>query len=261
MKNFIGISRKLFNHYLWTEKRKYSKFEAWLDLLQLVSYVNSEENRQMIRGKLCKWNRGQFPVSISFLAVRWKWGSKAVRNYLVLLQKEKMISLKKASKWTILTICKYEDYNKQGQPEDTIEGIPEGNQKATKGQKVKESKELKYSKEVKECYEKCLKHFPIDLHPKKIDSWLDVIDKLNRLDGLTFDLIEKIVQATRGDDFWRDNFLSITKLRRKNPEDVLYRIVFEQKFIENGKIKRSTGKGSGNSTGTHRMGKDYTKPL
>lgn len=136
MKNFIPINRKLFDHYLWTENRKYSKFECWLDLLQLVSFMN--DNSQMINGSLCKWKRGQYPISISYLCKRWNWTEKPVRNYLKLLEKDKMIALKRSSKWTTLTICNYESYNKQGQAEvDT-----EGNQGAIKGQQLKkENKE------------------------------------------------------------------------------------------------------------------------
>ena len=136
MKNFIPINRKLFDHYLWTENRKYSKFECWLDLLQLVSFM--DDNSQIINGKLCKWKRGQYPVSIAYLCNRWNWTSKPVRTYLALLQKDKMITLNRASKWTMLTICNYDSYNKAGQ----AEGKPEGNQGAIKGQQLKkENKE------------------------------------------------------------------------------------------------------------------------
>lgn len=130
MKNFIPINRNLFEHYLWKENRKYSKFEAWLDLLQLVSFEDG--NEKLISSVLCKWNRGQYPVSINFLCVRWGWKSKTVRNYLLLLQKEQMIELKRAAKWTMLTICKYEEYNKRGQSE----GKSRGNQGAIKGQQL-----------------------------------------------------------------------------------------------------------------------------
>jgi len=129
--NFIPISRRLFKHYLWNEKRKYSKFEAWLDLLQMVSFTN--DNSTMINGQLCKWGRGQYPISISFLCERWGWTQKPVRTFLSRAQLDGMIRLERASKWTMLTICKYESYNKLGQSEV--------NQGAIKGQQLnKENK-------------------------------------------------------------------------------------------------------------------------
>lgn len=158
MKNFIPINRKIFDNYLWLEKRKYSKFEAWLDLLQMVSFSN--DNKNLINGSMCRWGRGQYPISISFLAKRWGWTDKPVRNYVKVLEKESMILLKKENKWTMLTICKYDNYNKTGQSE----GKSEGNQKAIKGQELnninninninKDKKEildiwLNYRKEIK----------------------------------------------------------------------------------------------------------------
>ena len=133
MSGWIKIQRKLFNHYLWQERRKLSKFEAWIDLLQLVSYKKT--NSQMIGGTLCKWDRGQYPVSISFLCDRWNWTEKPVRNYLKVLEKDNMISLERSSKWTMLTICNYEVYQSEGQSN----GQSKGNQEPI----IKEYKELK----------------------------------------------------------------------------------------------------------------------
>lgn len=130
MKNFIPINRKLFTHYLWEEKRIYSKFEAWLDLLQMVSFKGN--NKNMINGLLCKWDKGQFPISISFVCKRWGWREKKVRNFLKLLETDGMIELKKTPKWTMLTVCKYDSYNKQGHSE----GSTEGSQRAVRGQQL-----------------------------------------------------------------------------------------------------------------------------
>ena len=136
-KGWIKVQRKLFKHYLWEENRKLSKFEAWLDLLQLVSYA--KENQQLISGLLCKWGRGQYPISISFLCKRWNWTDKPVRNFLKMLEYDEMITLEKASKWTMLTVCKYDSYQGEGQ----AEGMPKGKQRAT----IKEDKESKEYKE------------------------------------------------------------------------------------------------------------------
>lgn len=140
MKNFIPINRKLFDHFLWSENRSYSKFEAWLDLLQTASY--SKDNKSIINGMMCTWGRGQYPISISFLCNRWGWKDKAVRNYLKMLKNEKMISLDKTSKWTMLTICKYDSYNTNGQAEETSRG----KQRASRGQELnkvnKDKKEI-----------------------------------------------------------------------------------------------------------------------
>lgn len=101
---------------------------------------------------------------------------------------------------------------------------------------------LVYSKEVHDCYLNCIKFFEDHLKPsneKNKKNWLDTIDKLNRLDRLPFAHIERIVRGARTDDFWRKNFLSLPKLRKKNNEGILYVIVFNEKLktIKNGNSK------------------------
>jgi hypothetical protein len=82
---------------------------------------------------------------------------------------------------------------------------------------------------VEDCLNNCLKFFPERLHPKNKNTWLDTIEKLNRIDGVQLLEIERIVKATREDPFWGKNFLSMTKLRKKKDE-VYYIVIFGEKF-------------------------------
>lgn len=81
--------------------------------------------------------------------------------------------------------------------------------------------------------------------PKKENLWLDTVDKLNRIDKLPFELIEKITEAARNDDFWSSNFLSVTKLRKKNKDGVPYFKQFYFKFLHNGNNKPNSKQGRG----------------
>jgi hypothetical protein len=83
--------------------------------------------------------------------------------------------------------------------------------------------------QVYNCYTNCLTYFPKHLHPKNEKTWIDTIEKLNRIDGVPFLEIERIVKATREDSFWSQNFLSMTKLRKKKDE-VYYIVIFGEKF-------------------------------
>ena len=130
---WFKLHRKIFNHPMWEENREFSKFEAWIDILQMVSY--KEKNKMYLSGQLCEWGRGQYPISISFLCERWNWTPKKVRTYLKRAEQNKQISLFRAGKWTMLTVCKYDSYQSEGQEE----GQSKGNQRAT----IKESKESK----------------------------------------------------------------------------------------------------------------------
>jgi hypothetical protein len=87
--------------------------------------------------------------------------------------------------------------------------------------------------DVYNCFEDCLEYFPDDLKPtmdKDIFNWKDTIDKLNRLEHLPFDDIVLLVKSARQDPFWAKNFLSITKLRRKDKDKIPYWKVFAEKF-------------------------------
>lgn len=112
IQNFIPISRKLFNHEFWEEKRAFSRFEAWLDLIALARFTPSE-NRMLIGNQIVTWNRGEMAASLRYLAERWGWGVTKVRNYIILLTAEEMIKTRtaKSTPQTIITICNYDTYN------------------------------------------------------------------------------------------------------------------------------------------------------
>ena len=48
-----------------------------------------------------------------------------------------------------------------------------------------------------------------------LEKWADYIDKLIRLDGRSIDEIEKVIDFSATDDFWKSNILSTKKLRDK----------------------------------------------
>lgn len=106
----ISIDRKIFSHPLWKENRPRTKFEAWLDLIQLVSF--KDKNKAIINNTVVKWNRGQYPISYAFLSNRWLWSVKRVRTYLQLLKDEKQIETNSIGQITILSLINYELYNK-----------------------------------------------------------------------------------------------------------------------------------------------------
>ena len=87
-----------------------------------------------------------------------------------------------------------------------------------------------YSLGVINCYNNCLKHFPEHLHPKNPDNWKDVIDKLNRIDGIEFQTIIGITAWARADDFWAINFMSLVKLRHKSKQGIMWIVEFYEKM-------------------------------
>ena len=129
LKNFIPISRKIFSHELWEESREFSKFEAWVDLIQTARF-ETKERSEWINNREVKYGRGQLIGSIRFLKNRWNWGSNTkVENYLLMLKNKDMVDLKKGQGVNVITICKYDDYNNELINEKTQEGRKQGRRK------------------------------------------------------------------------------------------------------------------------------------
>ena len=108
--NYIPISRKIFEHQFWCEGRVYSRFEAWLDIVQSTRFEDAE---LLVGNRIINIKRGQLPVSLRYLADRWKWSTKKVNNYLDLLQHAQMVKKEtlKETGQTLLNICNYDRYN------------------------------------------------------------------------------------------------------------------------------------------------------
>lgn len=73
-----------------------------------------------------------------------------------------------------------------------------------------------------------------------IDNWCDVIDKLIRIDHYTLDEIIRACDYALNDDFWKTNFYSISKLRKRNKEDVMYIAEFlSRKELDKSKTEKA----------------------
>lgn len=152
MEYYIPISRRLFEHQLWREERIYSRFEAWLDLIQSARF---EDTKQLIGNRFIEVKRGQIPVSLRFLASRWQWSTKKVNSFLDLLIQDKMIikETPKEAGQTVITVCNYDKYNFASQESET-QKKQQGNtletpwkQQGNKVNKDNKEKELEENKE------------------------------------------------------------------------------------------------------------------
>jgi len=145
---FIRLNRKLFDHFLWTEKRVFSRAEAWIDLIQLVSYTNN--NEKIIGGVKVVWERGQYPVSYLFLSQRWHWSVSKVRAFLKVLRNSNQINTQTTNVATMLTLCNYDIYNVIKQADEQADDIANDKQKASGRQEVKKIKKIEEERSLKE---------------------------------------------------------------------------------------------------------------
>jgi hypothetical protein len=138
MQGWVKLQRKIQDHWIYQEKRKFSKYEAWLDMLMMASHKNTK----FVLGKeLIELSKGSFITSELKLMERWSWGKEKVRSFLKLLEDDQMITKISDRKKTLINICNYciyHDYEEEIRPQtdhkqtdnglsaDTIKNVKNG---------------------------------------------------------------------------------------------------------------------------------------
>lgn len=107
MEGWISLYRKIQEHWLWTKRRKFSQFEAWISLL---FKANFKDTKIMLGDTLVDIKKGSFITSEVKLAEEWKWDRSTVRKFLKTLEEQKMIQKNSTSKYTSITIENWELY-------------------------------------------------------------------------------------------------------------------------------------------------------
>lgn len=116
MSGWIKLHRSIKDHWLYTEDRVFSKFEAWNDILLSVNFSDA---KQVIKGKIYNIKRGESTMSLDTWAKRWNWDKSKVRRFLTLLQSDGMIVLVSDNITTHLTVCNYASYQDERNASET----------------------------------------------------------------------------------------------------------------------------------------------
>ena len=104
---WISIHRKIRDNYLFKEKRVFSKFEAWIDLLL---EVNHQDNKFILGNELVEVKKGSTITSIRQLCEKWGWSNTKVKKFFELLEQDEMITYKSDTKKTLVSIVNYAFY-------------------------------------------------------------------------------------------------------------------------------------------------------
>lgn len=106
IRGWVRIDRKIFDSWIWKDK-PFSKGQAWIDLIMLASH---EDKKFLLGNELIHIKRGEFITSEVKLSDRWGWSRTKVRDFLKLLESDKMLVKKSDNKKTSLTIVNYSAY-------------------------------------------------------------------------------------------------------------------------------------------------------
>ena len=196
MSGWIKIHRSITDHWLYTEKRKFSKFEAWNDILLNVNFA---PGKTIIKGKIILINRGESILSLESWGKRWKWDKSSVKRFFDLLKKDNMIELKNETVTTRLTVCKYDDYQSS---ENDIETQTKRKRNANETH-VKPIKEEEEKEEEKEVY----------IHP--LCNWIknDLQNVYSLKSKLTNEQAEKLIN-----DFSKESIQEILESMENKKE-------------------------------------------
>lgn len=238
-KGWIKLYRSLIDWQYYDDKN------ATRLLVHLLLTVNYEQKRWkgiIIEpgSRVFSWDKLSNETGLTVQEVRTAM-SKLKRSLEVTTQSTNRFSIVTLVKWEQLQLNEEDINNHSNKP---INNPTTSQQQANNKQitTTKESNKLRneereeiknYSEEVENCFKEVLEHFPETLHPKTNQirqKWLETIEKLHRIDKIPFYYIVEITKLARSDDFWSKNFLSITKLRKKNREQIPYIQVFHERF-------------------------------
>lgn len=136
MEGWIKLHRQMLNSDLWLSE-KFSRGQAWADLIMIASYKESSYRKRGIKVSLL---RGQIGKSLDELSKRWMWSIGKVKRFLNELENENQIKVANGTVNQIITILNYDKYqsdsitnsnadsNTNNNADDNANSITDGNQ-------------------------------------------------------------------------------------------------------------------------------------
>lgn len=250
MQGWIKLHRKIQSHWLYQENRKFSKYEAWLDLLMMV---NHEKQKAVLGNEIIEIKRGQRITSIRQLCEKWGWSNTKVTQFLNLLQSDGMIVVKSDSKKTVITITNYDDYQSRDDGK-AIQNRQHNDVNQMQMHTNKNVKEFKNDEKVKDssCHKKKTydeKSLPYQLALRLLNNirknnpgfkepnlqkWSDEFRLMIERDNRFSEEMITVIDWCQQDSFWKTNILSPQKLRNQYDQLIM-------KIRSSGDVKRNKG--------------------
>src|SRR4030042_1234551 len=108
-RGYLPLWRKFFDHPFWCEKRKFSKAEAWVDILQNTQFEKDPKQR-IVRGRVIQQQYGEAILSTRYCGDRWGWHKTAVERFFKLLENMEMITQKCVHSVNIIIVTNFSIY-------------------------------------------------------------------------------------------------------------------------------------------------------
>jgi len=115
MSGTVKIARAIFDHGAFADE-PFTEREAWIWLIMEAAW---KPRKRRVGDYVVDVDRGQVAASVRFMAKAWSWSAPKVQRYLKRLENLAMIAPKTDTGVTVITICKYDDFQYQPQASDT----------------------------------------------------------------------------------------------------------------------------------------------
>ncbi len=106
-KGFILLHRKILDSAIWQCGERYSKRDAWIELLLTANHKDKE---LLFDGQMIVIHRGQLLTSQRKLAEKWGWHHCTTKRYLDMLKNAGMIHVDSSKRATLISIVNYQQY-------------------------------------------------------------------------------------------------------------------------------------------------------
>lgn len=131
---WIKIHRQLAENPIWLSE-PFTDGQAWIDLIMLA---NNKPGVINVRGIRVEINTGSCGYSELSLSKRWKWSRGKVRRFVSFLVQQNMIEVaqQKNRVTTIISICKYNQYQSGGTTNGTTKKTTNGHEQEYIGKPI-----------------------------------------------------------------------------------------------------------------------------
>lgn len=120
--NVFAVARSIWDHKFFEDDKVFSERLAWIWLLSEAVW---RPTRTRVGNLMVDLDRGQIAHSVRFMADKWGWHRSKVERFLNRLKTESMIETDARQGVSVITICKYSEYQKVGLPGKTPSETPD----------------------------------------------------------------------------------------------------------------------------------------
>jgi len=222
--------------------RKFKKWEWYTDNNTKILFIHLllDVNRFDGYWRGVKVKSGQKITSLSKLSTETGLSIQNIRTALKNLQSTHEVTHESTRDYSIITVLNYLNYQEDNTPANTqlthqsthpLTHPLTTNKKEKKEKKEKNKTYIEGSDYVVDYFFSFLNERESERFENQRNTFLDIADKLIRIDKYKVEEIKQAVSFGKTDDFWSGQFQSFTKLRKKNKEDIYYIEVFLGKII------------------------------